>query len=148
MLGTGYDHRQVSREAWSAQGPPHARRPDAPSPRRRPMAVAPLPPGRCPVTRPGAPRRLLAALHLRSPDEAVVRLHGDLGPGDVRRLEHRLRHALHRRPRRLVVDLAGVDTVSASAAWALGSVFGRDQGVVLVRSLIQIIAPRRWRPAR
>lgn len=73
------------------------------------------------MTRPGAPRRLLAALHLRAPDEAVVRLHGDLGPGDVQRLEHRLHHALHRRPRRLVVDLTGVDSLSASAAWALAA---------------------------
>ncbi|MCC9312503.1 hypothetical protein LN042_36555 [Kitasatospora sp. RB6PN24] len=30
----------------------------------------------------------------------------------------------------------------------LGRVFGRDQWVILLRSLIQIIAPRRWRPAR
>ncbi|MFI1522474.1 STAS domain-containing protein [Kitasatospora cineracea] len=73
------------------------------------------------MTRPGTPRRLLAALHPRAPDEAVVRLHGDLGPGDARRLEHRLRHALHRRSGLLVVDLAGVDSVSASAAWALAA---------------------------
>ncbi|GLW55120.1 STAS domain-containing protein [Kitasatospora phosalacinea] len=73
------------------------------------------------MTRHGVPRRLLAALHLRAPDEAVIRLHGDLGPDDVRRLEHRLRHALHRRPGRLVVDLADVDSVSASAVWALAA---------------------------
>ncbi|MFE9428667.1 hypothetical protein ACFYNO_37630 [Kitasatospora sp. NPDC006697] len=38
--------------------------------------------------------------------------------------------------------------VRLSEMTALGRVFGCDQWMALVRSLIQIIAPRRWRPAR
>ncbi|WP_158585474.1 hypothetical protein [Kitasatospora sp. SolWspMP-SS2h] len=34
------------------------------------------------MTRSRAPHRLLAALHLRAPGEAVVRLHGDLDIAD------------------------------------------------------------------
>ena len=66
----------------------------------------------------------------------------------------RLRTTLQRRGGRALLryevgteDLAR-SRFALSPAFELGRVFSRDQVVVLVRSLIQIIAPRRWRPAR
>ena len=56
-------------------------------------------------------------------------------------------------PERDGIEVAAV-TVRAGqrvrvwGAWHLGPVFGRDQGVVRVRSLIQIMEARRCRPAR
>ncbi|MBV6703317.1 hypothetical protein KV557_40605 [Kitasatospora aureofaciens] len=53
----------------------------------------------------------------------------------------------HPNARALLDQAVLVDVPPSFTAEALGRVFGRDQWV-RVRSLIQIIAPRRWRPAR